>query len=98
MASSPIFNTHSGFSIDHSTRGAQLSFSAIGGKPIKLSLMSEMQMGNLAMADFSSAQLQLLPLLQPLVLRTSFIIRMVLLLINYSSSSVFVLLQLSSSF
>lgn len=75
MATSPIFNTHSGFSIDHSIWGSQLRFSSLGGKHIKLSLMSEMQMGNLAMADFSSARLKQLPFLQPLVLRKSYILK-----------------------
>ena len=80
MVASPAINTHSGFGVVHSIWGAQLRFSAFGGKPIKLSLMSHLQTGNLAMADFSRDRLKKTPLLQPLVLRTSTKVSVMILL------------------
>jgi hypothetical protein len=80
MVSSPAINSHSGFGTNHSIWGPQLRFSALGGKPVKLSLMSHLQMGNLAMADFSSERLKELPLLQSLILRASGIVCVLMLL------------------
>ena len=72
LVASPVVTKQSGFGVAPSIWGPQLHFSAIGGKPVKLFLMSHLHKSNLAMADFSRGRIEQIPLLQPLVLRESF--------------------------
>jgi hypothetical protein len=64
MKASPHLHGQPGFSISANN----LRYTANGGKVIRLTLMSSLQAGHIAMTDFSRDRLKQLPLLQPLAL------------------------------